>query len=138
MLHLGPITKLFGRADDTMFPMTEEEKKQYTVVPDDGGKNTLLPLQLNGLRSFDPVTRTYNAIDMRLGGAPPADKEEEWFAGVVRHLKSNFHGGPALDQTILDLYEKDLLCDRFMKAIKECGPNKWSDLVFKTKGVLKK
>merc|ERR1711934_172011 len=125
MLHLGPITKLFGRADDSMFPMTEEEKVQWTV----------LPLQLAGLRSFDPVTRTYNAIDMRLGGAPPAE-EEEWFAGVVRHLKSNVDGAPARDQTVLNLYETDLLCERFLKAIKECGPNKWSELVFKTKGVM--
>ena len=107
-------------------------------MPEDGGKKTLLPLQLAGLRSFDPVTRSYNAIDMRLGGAPPEDEEEEWFAGVVKHLKSNFQGGPAPSQSLLDLNEKDLLCERFMKAIDQCGPNKWTELVFKTKGELQK
>jgi len=90
------------------------------------------------LRSFNPVSRSYEAIDMRLGGAPPTEEEEEWFAGVVRHLKSNFQGGPAADQSFLDINENDLLCDRFMKSIEESGPNKWTDLVFKTKGELKK
>ena len=139
MLHLGPVTNLYGLANDPMFPMTEEEKVKWTVVPKDNPKNkTFLPLQLNGLRCFNPVSRSYEALDMRLGGAPPADKEEEWFAGVVRHLKTNFQGGPAADQFFLDINENDLLCPRFMKSIEESGTNKWTDLVFKTKGMLKK
>merc|ERR1712187_919463 len=124
--------------DDKMFPMSDEEKRAWTVVPDDGGKKTFLPLQLDGLRAFDPVTRSYTAISMRLGGAPPEEKEEEWFAGVVKHLKSNFQGVPATSELYLEINNKDLLCDRFLKAIEQCGANKWTDLVFKTKGEVQK
>jgi len=139
MLHLGPVTKLFGRADDPLFPMTDEEKARWTVVPKDGsGKATHLPWQLGGLRSWDPVTRSYSAIDIRLKGAPPSDKEEEWFAGVVKHLKSCFQGPPACDEAFLAQNERDLLCPRLKKAIAECGANKWTDLVISVKGEVKK
>ena len=137
MLHLGPVTQLYGRADDPLFPMPEEEKGNWTVLRNDG-KKTYLPRPLNGLRMFNITSRLYTPMDMRLKGAPPPDAEEAWFVSVVKHLKSNFQGSAACDETFLDQNEKDLLCQTFRDAVESAGSNKWTELVFSTKGEVKK
>jgi len=137
MLHLGPVTQLYGRANDTLFPMIDEEKKDWTVVRGDG-KKTYLPRRLTGLRMWDIAARQYTPIDMRLKGAPAAADEETWFVAVVKHLKSNFQGSPACDKAFLEQNERDLLCETFRDAVKTAGANKWTDLVFSTKGEIQK
>lgn len=137
MLHLGPVTQLYGSANDTLFPMAEAEKKDWTVTRGDG-KKTYLPRRLNGLRTWDVKARCYTPVDMRLKGAPSPADEEAWFVAVVKHLKSNFQGSPACDQTFLEQNERDLLCKTFKDAVDSAGANKWTDLVFATKGEVQK
>lgn len=138
MLAAGPITRLYGRANDPLFPMPEEQKNAWIVLRGDG-KKTYLPRPLNGLRIWNVTSRLYSTMDMGLKGAPDGpDEEEAWFVRVVKHLKTNFQGSAACDETFLDQNEQDLLCQTFRDAVEGGGSNKWTKLVFSTKGDVKK
>jgi ubiquitin-protein ligase len=138
LLWLGPITHLYANANDQIFPMPESEQPDWTVVRVDEktGKEhkTYLPRTLHALRIWNPTTRAYEAVETKLEGSPGPQEKEAWFKGIVRHLKTNFQGPPAVDAEFLAQNEADLLCPAFIQAINSGGANNWSDLVFKVKG----
>merc|ERR1719498_584911 len=133
MLWQGPITKLFGRANETMFPMPVDEQDQWKLV-NSSGKTTYLPRQIFALRQWNPTTRSYDVYDSHLEGAPKNSEKEEWFRDAIRHLKSYFGGKLAPDAHFLAMNEKDLLCQTFLDSINVGGTNKWTDIVMTTKG----
>merc|ERR1712054_83170 len=62
LLHLGPVTTLYGRANDTLFPMDEAEQPDWIVTRVDG-KKTYLPRCLGGLRMWNVSKRCHENID---------------------------------------------------------------------------
>jgi len=134
MLWQGPLTKLYGRANETMFPMPEEEKSDWKLV-NAAGKTTFLPRPIYAIRTWNPVTRSYDVYENHLDGAPTEDDIEDWFKEAVCHLKSCFGGDQAPDKNILEIYNQDLLCPTFLDAINTGGANKWTKIVMETRGV---
>ncbi|KAF4677430.1 hypothetical protein FOL47_001642 [Perkinsus chesapeaki] len=72
LLQLGLVTNVF---DKHMFPTPEHLINEYRVEDENTGKLIDLPHPVNALRLWNASTRSYDAIDPHLAGAPRGEEE---------------------------------------------------------------
>lgn len=89
MLQNGLVYKMYDRV---LFPTPEGLIEKYEVT-DDSGKKLSLPHPVSGLRVYNATTKSYDAIDPRLEGAPGAGEEEKYWEQTLNEFREKQGAG---------------------------------------------